>query len=197
MERTGGVSNNAQHISAQFQDKRQSQGSFHASKMDLTLWFWEWVTCMDVSNSVNLNEQNQMSLCLALYCWADVLLQHQIHVFPSTFPAKSSNILNHADSSQLRGFVGFPHYISVLTYAYLEWSWKLIFHVRMFFFSFWLPERSPKGIFCTFIEEFGLTGRFYSLLAHLVPQNIVYCILLRVQWLYFFVVSSISLVSFH
>lgn len=91
----------------------------------------------------------------------------QNYVFPSTFSAKSSNILNHADSSQLRGYVEFPHYISVLTSTYLEWSWKLIYRIGMFFFSFWLPERNPIRIFCNFIEETGITWRTYSLLAHL------------------------------
>lgn len=103
--------------SAQFQSKRENQGSFRASKLYLTMWFWELVTCINRSNSVNLNEQNLMSFCLALYCWADVLFQYQIHMFSSTFSAKSSNILNHADSSQLRVYAGFPHDISVLTYA--------------------------------------------------------------------------------
>lgn len=75
----------------------------------------------------------------------------------------------------IKGYAGFSHYISVLNSTYLEWSWKLIFHVGMLFCSFWLPERNPIIVFLTFIEESGITGRLYSLLAHLPASK--HCII--------------------
>lgn len=83
----------------QFQHKGKRRKSLHPSKMDPAIWFWERATCSDkpiCSESKWTALKHSLSLCLALQSWVDVLIQHQIYMFPKTFSSDSINTLNYA-----------------------------------------------------------------------------------------------------